>query len=95
MRIVTTNEVHILLNWFDLTKEEQSDYEDDEDSSFFRHDNSCYSLGDILRTKNNPWVGKLPEEYNDWEGMHVDTPIVIKIVHGIDDGVIVGLVLSD
>ena len=51
LEIYGNNHCRDLLYWYDLTEKEQQDFDftDREDSSYFRYKGNVYTLGDIMR----------------------------------------------
>lgn len=80
LTITTNNQPRFLLNWFDLTDKERSEFdylkteEEQSEHQFFRYRGWTYDLGEFMRA---------PEELKPWHGYHGDSyfsGILVKYV---------------
>ena len=88
MKIVTNNQPRKVLTWYDLTPEEQKefDYLEEGEGSFFRYKDWVYDIGEFMRT----------EGVVDWQGYCTETAFSGVLVKISSDGdtVIVGRYFS-
>jgi len=73
-----------ILMGFDLMLEgvnlDEYDYLDDIETQYFVElDHVLFSLTEIMSLKS-PWMGGLPKEYYDWDGMTYDMETLINII---------------
>ena len=97
MKIITNNHYSPILYWHDLTEAEQrehaDDYDDVQDSTFFRYRGQVYDLGEFMtKTRYN----NLDPELHGWDGYHNDSFFSAVLVKYSDcgDAVKIGLALS-
>ncbi|MAN61515.1 MAG: hypothetical protein CMI60_06150 [Parvibaculum sp.] len=91
MKIITNHHYRPWLTWHDLSASEQKehadDYDDVQESTFFRYRGQVYDLGDFM------YVGR---DHVGWDGYHNTSFFSAVLVKYSDDGdaVKVGLALS-
>ena len=71
LTIITNNQYRNLMYGYELTKEEQKefDYLDDiEDSTYFKYKGQIYSLDNFMRIENHP-----DKEFSSYDGYHSDS----------------------
>ena len=87
LEIKTNNTPRAVLDWHDLTKAEQGEFdylEDPETADFVRYKGTVYDLGEFLIT---------PRDLAEWHGYSPDTyfsGIVVRFIANDPDYVIVG-----
>tara|TARA_R110002020_G_scaffold453505_1_gene668408 strand:- start:414 stop:704 length:291 start_codon:yes stop_codon:yes gene_type:complete len=96
MKIITNNHYRFILYWHDLTdaeqKERADDYDDVQESTFFRYRGLIYDLGEFLSARGNGAHYLV----NAWDGYHNDSYFSAVLVKYGDcgDAVKIGLALS-
>ena len=95
IKIKTNNVPRAILNWFDLSKKEQKEFDwmeeaDKESASFVRYKGWVYSLSEFMRVEND-------HNLKGWDGYSSNSffsGILVKFIKDDYDHVIVGTYLS-
>tara|TARA_R100000655_G_scaffold52600_1_gene90443 strand:+ start:547 stop:837 length:291 start_codon:yes stop_codon:yes gene_type:complete len=96
MEIITNHHYRFILYWHELTSAEQKehadDYDDVQESTFFRYRGQVYDLGEFLSARGNGAHSFV----NAWDGYHNDSFFSAVLVKYSEcgDAVKVGLALS-